>query len=143
MCLLYKHLNFQGFLGSLQILFAFCQPSVPSVYLPSDSLQVVLVCQLITAEGVEYPHRGFRCPKWSLKKLWCANNIEAAIIGILSVVGSPGNLYQSPALVLHAIALLGVAEVFPALVGSAACKFLGVSQLSAFVGNLCEVVRHP
>lgn len=143
MCLLCKHLNFQGFLGSLQILFAFCQPSVPSVYLPSDSLQVVLVCQLIAAEGVEYPHRGFRCTEWSFQKFGCANNIEAAIIGILPVVGSPGNLYQSSALVLHAIALLGVAEVFPALVGSAACKLLGVSQLSAFVGNLCEVVRHP
>ena len=30
----------------------------------------------------------------------------------------------------------------PALVGSAACQFFCVSQLSAFVGNLCEIVRH-
>lgn len=143
MCLLRRHLDFQGFLGSLQILLAGCQSVVPSVYLSADSLQVVLVCQLIAAEGVEYPHRGFRCSQRTLQKFGTVHNIEAAIICILPVVGSPGNLYQSPALILHAIALLGVAEVFPALVGSAACQFLGVSQLSAFVGNLCEIVRHP
>ena len=137
MCLLRKHLDFQGFLGSLQILLAGCQSIIASVYLPADSLQVVLVCQLIAAEGVEYPHRGFRCSQRTLQEFGTANNIEAALIGIFPLVGSPGNLYQSSALVLHAIALLGVAEVFPALVGSSACQFLGVSQLSAFVGNLC------
>ena len=117
MCLLRKHLNFQSFLGSLQILLAGCQSLVPSVYLPADSLQVVFVCQFIAAEGVEYPHRGFCRSQRTLQKFGTAHNIEAAIIGILPVVGSPGNLYQSPALILHAIALLGVAEVFPALVG--------------------------
>lgn len=131
MCLLRKHLDFQGFLGSLQILLAGCQSIIAAIYLPADSLQVVLVCQLIAAEGVEYPHRGFRCSQRTLQEFWTANNIEAAIIGIFPVVGSPGNLYQSPALILHAIALLGVSEVFPALVGSAACQFFGVSQLSA------------
>lgn len=93
MCLFCKHLNFQGFLGSLQILLAGCQSVVPSVYLPTDSLQVVLVCQLITAEGVEYPHRGFRCTGWSFQKLWCPNNIEAAIIGKLPIVGIAWTVY--------------------------------------------------
>lgn len=109
MCLLRKHLNIQGFLGSLQILLAGCQSIVPSVYLLADSLQVVLVCQLVAAESVEYPHRGFRCSQRTLQEFGTAHNIEAAKIGIFPVVGSPGNLYQSPALVLHAIALLGVA----------------------------------
>ena len=102
MYLLRKHLYFQGFLGSLQILLAGCQSVVPTIDALSDSLQVVLVCQLIAAESVEYPHRGFRCSKRTLQEFWTANNIEAAIIGIFPVVGSPGNLYQSPALVLHA-----------------------------------------
>lgn len=142
MCLLRKHLNFQGFLGSLQILLADCQSIVASVYLPSDSLQVVLVCQLIAAEGIEYPHRGFRCSQRTLQEFGTAHNIEAAIISILPVVGSPGNLYQSPALILHAIALLGVAEVFPALVGSAACQFFGVSELTGFVRYLRKIMSH-
>lgn len=135
MCLLRKHLDFQGFLGSLQILLAGCQSIIAAIYLPADSLQVVFVCQFIAAEGVEYPHRGFCRSQRTLQKFGTSHNIEAAIIGILPIVGSPGNLNKTSALILHAIALLGVSEVFPALVGSAACQFLCVSQLSAFRGQ--------